>query len=75
MSPAGLEPPPFVHDAPTPLFLAPQTADVRARATKMWGRTRTRPEGVPFDPRVCHACMHSQRLTLSAEEGFGDRQS
>jgi hypothetical protein len=69
-----LEPPPVVRGAPIPVFLAPQTVDVRALAAKMRESMRTRPAGVLLDAHACRASMHSQRHTISAEQGFAHRQ-
>jgi hypothetical protein len=70
----GVEPPPVVRGAPIPVFLAPQTVNVRALAAKMRDRIRTRPEWVLLDAHACRASMHSQRHTISAEQGFAHRQ-
>ena len=69
----GVEPPPVVRGAPIPVFLAPQTVDVRALAAKMRDQIRTRPEGVLLDAHACRASMHSQRHTFSAEQGIAHR--
>lgn len=70
----GVEPPPVVRGAPIPVFLAPQTVDVRALTAKMRDRMRTRPEWVLLDAHACRASMHSQWRTISAEQGFAHRQ-
>ena len=69
----GVEPPLVVRGAPIPVFLAPQTVDVRALAAKMRDRIRTRPEGVLLDTHACRSSMHSQRHTFSAEQVFAHR--
>ena len=74
-SPQGLEPPPFVRGAPKRLFSAPQTVDVRARAAKVCGGT-----GTHAQKGCCLIAMFflqpciEKRYTLSAEQGFADRQ-
>ena len=65
--------PGVVRGAPIPVFLAPQTVDVRALAAKMRDRIRTRPEGVLLDTHACSSSMHSQRHTFSAEQVFAHR--
>ena len=44
--------------SPVPYFLLLKLADVRARAAKMCGGARTRPEGVLLDRHAFHATVH-----------------
>ena len=72
----GQELSPFVHGAPNPLLLVPQSGlCARWSRERMRGRIRTRPEGVLLGPRVCHESPHSQRHTLFSEQAFVERQS
>jgi hypothetical protein len=73
-SQAGVEPPPVVRGASIPVFLTPQTVDVRVLAAKMRERRRTRPEWVLLDDHACRASTHSHRHTFSTEQGFAHRQ-
>ena len=54
----GLEPPPFARGAPNACSRLLKLVDVRARATKMWGGARTRPEGVLLVCHDFHATVH-----------------
>ncbi len=61
----GVEPPPVVRGAPIPVFLAPQTVDVRALAAKMRDRYGRDRNGSCLMPMLAgHPCIHRGTLSL-----------